>query len=339
MASYFISFLLFQAAHQSLNGKRRISGRVAHSGGFQKSLSSIAESIRSAVCSPNLEAPSATRHSEALGDCPICLESLRGKKYFQSFLNPEFEVRRWPGCGHGYHRRCYKQMLHHETPCAICKAPHPSFTSERTNYLESLRRAPPETHENSGTRSDNNDQELSRAISLSLQHEAHRRSNHAGSAACGSEGYNDDEALALGVSLSLQNEVNHHAHHMAGTSSGAAYRTNDEELALAISLSLQHDAPHRSENFGRSSSGVVYYDDDEELAKGVSLSLQHEAHHQSDVGRNASGVVYYDDHQELAEAALLSLQHGNHHHCYHFGRDSIGAGYYLDDKELYQPGE
>ncbi|KNZ54448.1 hypothetical protein VP01_2927g1 [Puccinia sorghi] len=183
-----------------------------------------------------------------LNDCPICLESLKRKTYLKIFPR-KIQVKRWPGCLHGYHPHCYKEMVDQQQPCAICRKPCPPLSAARLKSLESPRVSPSEPDQDEIAalevlQTDLDLTELVPEISTTRGDRASTSgSSHTHEGASGSVRiYEDDEALARALSFSLQQEARHHPgtstimfdepHHSwsgPGTSS-------DQDLALALSL-------------------------------------------------------------------------------------------------------
>ncbi|PLW32970.1 hypothetical protein PCANC_10587 [Puccinia coronata f. sp. avenae] len=313
MASFFMSFLLFQVAHQSLDGGPSILERVTRSGSFRKPISSIGESFRSAMRPTNRETPKKT--VPPLGDCPICLDSLEAKNSFQRVFE-KLRVRRWPECRHGYHPKCYRKMVDNESPCALCKVPPPPLSAARKKYLESLRKEHPESPE----------EDIHAIHRDILQTEIDLADVipgiiPLGDAALSGAGHdNNDEDLVQAISLSLQDQPHYHSDYVGSASGDAGYDNDDEEIVRALSLSLQQQAYDQSSRFGRASGGARHWENnDEEVAWALSISLRH------DLGRAEIGAGHDNNDEQLVRALSLSLRHGPQHQSNHVASASSGA--------------
>ncbi|PLW34603.1 hypothetical protein PCANC_16071 [Puccinia coronata f. sp. avenae] len=234
---------------------------IVPSGSFRKPSSLIGYSFRSATRSPNPEAPTATLPS--LGECPICLKSMVAKSSFQRVFEKFRSVRRWPKCGHGCHRKCYRKSRDRDSPCAVCEAVDPSFTAERHKDLENLRREPPETHGDEIATQLQTDalptqadlaEDIQGSITTLRDPDRHLGTSYVGCASSGTGRYhNSDEehSSRAVVSLPLQHKAHQESNHVGKPVSSSGGYNNDEELPpKAVPISLQNDVHHHSDHMG-----------------------------------------------------------------------------------------
>ncbi|KNZ52116.1 hypothetical protein VP01_3689g1 [Puccinia sorghi] len=253
IASYFVCFLLFQVTHQSLHGGSQLLDRAARPSLRQSSSLTEASAGKKPV-----------KPTPTLNDCPICLESFNDNTYWKLFPC-KIQVKRWPGCAHGYHPHCYKEMVDQQQPCAICRKPCPPLSAARLKRLESRPRVPPSEPDQDETaalevlQTDLDLAELvpeignTRGDGASTSGSSH---THEG-ASVSARIHEEDEALARALSFSFQQEARHHP----GPSSvmfderqywGGQDTSADKDLALALSLQEEFIRDSQGGNSGSS---------------------------------------------------------------------------------------